>query len=138
MNIKKLVIGSVVGTVALYVLGYIIWDVLFTDFFAANRGSATGVMRDTQVIWALVAGTLSYAVLITLAIQGRTGPATIMDGLKIGAIVGFLLWFTADFIIYGVANTQTLTSASADSLLELVRAGISGAVIAAVLEKVAD
>ncbi len=138
MNIKKLVIGSVVGTVALYVLGYIIWDVLFTDFFAANRGSATGVMRDTQVIWALVAGTLSYAVLITLAIQGRTGTATIMDGLKIGAIVGFLLWFTADFIIYGVANTQTLTSASADSLLELVRAGISGAVIAAVLEKVAD
>ena len=138
MNIKKLVIGSVVGTVALYVLGYIIWDVLFTDFFAANRGSATGVMRDTQVIWALVAGTLSYAVLITLAIQGRTGTATIMDGLKIGAIVGFLLWFTADFIIYGVANTQTLTSASADSLLELVRAGISGAVIAAVLEKLAD
>ncbi len=117
MNIKKLVIGSVVGTVALYVLGYIIWDVLFTDFFAANRGSATGVMRDTQVIWALVAGTLSYAVLITLAIQGRTGTATIMDGLKIGAIVGFLLWYTADFNIYGVANTQTHTSASADSLI---------------------
>ncbi len=138
MNTKNMAIGSVVGAVALYVLGYITWDVIFADFFSANAGSATGVWRDTQMMWAVAAGSLSYAVLITLAIGGRTGSATIMDGLKIGAIVGFLLWFSADFIIYGYANIWNLTATIVDTLLEAVRAAISGAIIAAVMGKLAD
>jgi hypothetical protein len=111
---------------------------LFTDFFAANAGSATGVAKDPQVMWAIAVGTLSYAALITLAIGTRAGSTTIVEGLKIGAIVGFLIWFGADFIHYGIANISNLTATIADSLLELIRAGISGAVIAAVLAKIAD
>ena len=61
-----------------------------------------------------------------------------MEGLKIGAIVGFLMWFGADFIIYGFQNVSNLTATIADSLLELIHGGIAGAVIAAVLGKVAD
>ncbi len=92
--------------------------------------------RDTLVIWAVALGTVSYAALLTLAIGTRAGSATIVDGLKIGAIVGFLLWFTVDFILYGIWNVSNLTAAIADSLLELVRGGIGGAVIAAVLAKI--
>ncbi len=55
-----------------------------------------------QAIWALALGTLSYAALLTLAIETRADSATIVDGLKIGALVGFLMWFGADFIIYRV------------------------------------
>ncbi len=133
MDIKRFIIGTVVSAITLYILGYVIWELVFADFFAANAGSATGVYRDNPVIWALALGTLSYAALLTLAIETRAGTATIVDGLKVGAIVGFLMWFGADFIHYGIANTSNLTATIADSLLELIRAGISGAVIAAVL-----
>jgi hypothetical protein len=61
-----------------------------------------------------------------------------VDGLKIGAVVGALLWGTADFIIFGVTNIDTLTGAVADTILEGVRGGITGGVIAAVLSKVGD
>jgi len=61
-----------------------------------------------------------------------------VEGLKIGAIVGFLLWFTVDLIFYGIWNVSNLTVSIVDPLLELIRAGISGAVIAAVLSKIAD
>ena len=138
MDIKRLVIGTVAGGIALFILGYVIWNMLFTDFFAANTGSATGVAKDPQVMWAIAVGTLSYAALITLAIGTRAGSTTIVEGLKVGAIVGFLMWFGADMIIYGVWNLSNLTAAIADSLLELVRGGIGGAVIAAVLAKIAD
>ena len=138
MDIKRLVIGTVAGGIALFILGYVIWNMLFTDFFAANAGSATGVAKDPQVMWAIAVGTLSYAALITLAIGTRAGSTTIVEGLKVGAIVGFLMWFGADMIIYGVWNLSNLTAAIADSLLELVRGGIGGAVIAAVLAKIAD
>ncbi len=137
MDTKRLIIGTLVGAITLYVLGYLIWELAFADFFAANRGSAIGVERDTQVIWALALGTVSYAALLTLAIGTRAGSATIVEGLKIGAIVGFLMWFGVDFIHYGIGNVSNLTATLVDPLLELIRAGISGAVIAAVLGKIA-
>ena len=137
MDIKRLIVGTVVGGITLYILGYIIWDMLFAEFYAANAGSATGAVKDPQAIWALALGTLSYAALLTLAIETRGDSATIVDGLKIGALVGFLMWFGADFIIYGVWNLASLTTTIVDPLLELIRAGISGAVIAGVLGKIA-
>ncbi len=137
MDIKRLIIGTVVGAITLYILGYVIWELAFADFFAANRGSATGVVKDPQLIWALALGTLSYAALLTLAIGTQAASATIVDGLKIGAIVGCLMWFAVDLTLYAVWNVSNLTAAIADSLLELIRAGISGAIIAGVLGKIA-
>ncbi len=138
MDIKRFIIGTVVGGITLYILGYVIFELAFADFFAANAGSATGVWKDPQVIWAIALGTLSYSALITLAIGTRAGSTTIVEGLKVGAIVGFLMWFGADLIIYGVWNLSNLTATIADSVLETIRAGIGGAVIAAVLAKIAD
>ena len=138
MDTKRLIIGTLVGAITLFVLGYLIWELAFADFFAANAGSATGVERDPPLMWAVALGTVSYAALLTLAIGTRGGSATIVEGLKIGAIVGFLMWFGADFIIYGFQNVSNLTATIADSLLELIHGGIAGAVIAAALGKVAD
>jgi hypothetical protein len=137
VDIKRFIIGTIVGGIALYILGYVMFNLAFADFFAANAGSATGAWKDPQVIWAIALGTLSYAALITLAIGTRAGSTTIVEGLKVGAIVGFLMWFSADMIFYGIWNVWNLTAASVDTLLELVRGGIGGAVIAAVLAKIA-
>ncbi len=137
MDIKRFIIGTIVGGIALYILGYVMFNLAFADFFAANAGSATGAWKDPQVIWAIALGTLSYAALITLALGTRAGSTTIVEGLKVGAIVGFLMWFSADMIFYGIWNVWNLTAASVDTLLELVRGGIGGAVIAAVLAKIA-
>ena len=137
MDIKRLIIGTVVGAITLYILGYLIFDLALAEFYAANVGSATGLVKDPQVIWAVALGTLSYAALLAFAIGTQTGSATIVDGLKIGAIVGFLMWFGADFIFYGIFNISNLTLTFVDSLLELIRAGITGTVIAAVLGKIA-
>ncbi len=138
MNVKRLAIGSIVGTIVLYLLGMLIWQMLFAGFFDANRGSAMGVDRAEPVIWAIVVGSLLYAILITYVLESGSGSKTIVDGLKIGVLVGILLWGTTDFIQFGVTNLRTLTGVIADTLLEGARAGISGAVIAAVLGKVGD
>lgn len=67
------------------------------------------------------------------AIGNRSGSLSIGAGAKVGAIVGFLLWFTADFTLYGITNIANLTRTVVDPLLEIVHGGIGGAVIAAVL-----
>ena len=138
MNTKRLIIGSLVGLVSLYITGYLIWDVVFDEFFAANAGSATGVDREAQLIWAVALGSLFYGALLTLALESRGGSTSTVDALKVGAVVGFLLWGTADFILFGITNLSNLTATIADTLLEGVRGGICGAIIAIVLSKTGD
>lgn len=136
MNTKQWVGGAIAGAIVLYAVGYVLFEVLLKDFYAANSGSATGVMRDTQILWAVGVGALAYAALILYALRG-TASLSVATGAKVGAIVGFLIWATADFTLFGIANLNNLTATIVDPLAELVRGGITGAVLAVVLPKLA-
>jgi hypothetical protein len=136
MDTKRLAVGTLVGGIVLYVVGYLIFTMAFADFYAANAGSATGVDREEQLIWAVALASLAYAALITFAIGNRAGSLSIGQGASTGAIVGFLLWLTADFVFYGSTNIANLTRTVVDPLLEIVHGGIGGAAIAAALKRV--
>lgn len=135
MNIRKLVVGIVVGTIVAALVGIVVFDNLVADFYAANMGSASGVMRESQLLWAVILGTAAYAALITLALGTQADGTTLMGGAKTGAIVGLLVWGTANFVLLGIMNVHTPVLAIVDSVLEAVRAGITGAVIAVVAAK---
>jgi hypothetical protein len=134
MSNRQLLLGTVVGGIVLYAVGYLIWDVAFKSFFEGQMGSATGVDRDQQIVWAMAVGNLAMGALITLAIAAR-GATTMGAGLRIGATVSFLCWLSVDFIFYGATNLHTLTGAIADPLLELVHGGITGAIVAPLLAR---
>ena len=138
MSIQKLAIGSVVAAIVLYALGYVIWDILFLDYFAANAGAAGAGLREDQVLWAILLGTLGYGALVTRTVGAQAGAPTIVAGVKMGALAGFLLWFSADLIIYGLLDLWNLTVTVLDIGLETARAAVSGAVVALVLAKVPD
>ena len=131
MDTKRLLTGTVVGAVVLYALGYLFWSVLFVSFFEGQAGWATGLPREDTILWASAVGLLTIAMLITLAI-GWTGGSSMMDGLKTGALVGFLVWFGVDMIIYANFNFGTLTVQLVDPFVELMRSGLAGAAIGAV------
>jgi hypothetical protein len=131
MGAKRFVIGTVVGAVVLYLVGIVIFSLAFGSFYEAN--TAPGLTRETEIAWAVALGMLGYAALVTLGIGSRTGAGA---GVMAGAVVGFLLWFTADFVLYGNLMIGNLKIAVVDPLLELVRGGIVGGVVAAVLAKV--
>jgi hypothetical protein len=135
MNSKGSVAAVLVGAIVVYAVGYVIFDTIFASFYAANAGSATGVSREPQILWAVLLGSLAYAALITYAMNRGGGSVSLASGAQTGAIVGFLLWATVDLVFYGSTNLNGLTVAMVDPFLEFVRGGISGAVIALVLGK---
>ena len=137
MDTRRILIGSLVGGVAMYVLGYLIFELAFGGFYAANVGSATGVARDVYLQWAVALGSLSLAALVTVAIENRPGPLTIGKGFSTAATVGFLLWLGVDLLRYGMTNVPNLTRTLVDPLLEIVRTGAVGAIVTAVLVRIA-
>lgn len=136
MNWKQYGAGIVAGAIVAMIAGYIIFDTLTSGFYDANMGSATDVMRESQLLWARALGTVAYAALIAYTLDARSRALTPMTGLWTGAIVGFLIWATVDFIYLGILNVTTLTLAIVDPLLEAVRGGITGAAVAAVAARV--
>lgn len=81
--------------------------------------------------------TLAYAALIICAMRAQAGSVNLVSGMKVGAIVGFLLWATADFSLFGITNMSNVTVTVLDPCMELIHGGIAGAVIGALLPKVA-
>jgi uncharacterized membrane protein len=135
MDPKRFVGGTLVGTITMYLVGYLIFDLSAASFYAANRSS--DLARDPAILWATILGTASLAALMTLAVAHATKPLTVPGGAKVGAVVGFLVWFGVDFIRFGGTDYWTLTLTIVDPLLEIVRGGIAGAAIASVLAMMA-
>ena len=137
MDTKRLALSTCVGALTLSALGYVIfgvvWPAFFIDFMQA--GTATGVARQPPLLWAVAGGMLSYGLLLTLAVASRGAALTIRAGMAIGAVVSFLLWFTADFMLYGMANVGNLRGIVIDPLLEVGPGAIAGGLIAVVLRK---
>jgi hypothetical protein len=137
MTVKQLVFGTLIGALTLSATGYVIFGMVLPSFYTnfMNAGSATGVERQPLLLWAVALGVLSLGLLLTLAIGSKGGSLTIGTGMKIGAIVSFLVWFTADFMLYGISNVGNLAGTITAPLLELVPGAIAGGVIAFVLGK---
>jgi hypothetical protein len=74
--------------------------------------------------------------LLTLGIMSRAGALTIAGGVVTGALYNFLVWFGVDFLHHSGQEAQNLTLTVVDPLLELIRGGLTGAAIAAVLAMV--
>ena len=130
MDTKRLAIGTVVGGIAMYAVSYLIWNIAL-DYWVGGFAAA-GVARESELLWAAALSNVPHAALVTLAI-GWSGSSTIGGGVKVGAIVGCLVWLGVDLAYYANTTIFDFTTTILDPLLTAVHFGIGGGVIAAVL-----
>ena len=119
MTARDLAIGTVVGAVTLSATGYVMFWTVLRNFYtyALGAGSATGVPRESPVVWAVALGALSYSALVTLAIGNCGGSPTMGAGVKVGG--SSVSWSGSQRIsLYGISNVLNLTSALIDPLLK--------------------
>ena len=128
MDAKRVAIGTVVGGVTMFLVGSLIWNIGYWNAVL----DAAGVAREPQLLWANALSNVLAAALLTFTIE-RGGSSTIGGGVRIGAIVGFLVWSGVDLAFYANTTIFDLTAIIIDPLLAGVHFGIGGGVIAAVL-----
>lgn len=130
MTSLRFLVAALVGAAVLTLAGVLIYGIAFPSFYPdfMAAGGAVGVERQPMLGWALAVGMVSYSALITASIVGAR-VRTIAAAAGVGALVSFLMWFSADVLLFAVSNVGSLSGVLLDPLLKLVPAAVAGSVI---------
>lgn len=134
MTTQRILVGTVVGGIVLFLLGYLMFGIVFADFFRTNAGTATGVERMPLNLVPIGIGQLAAAAALTL-ILNWAGVKGIGQGATIGGVVGLLFFLGVDLTMFGTSNLNNLTATLVDPILGAILYAIAGGAIAAVSAK---
>lgn len=129
----KIIIAAVVGAIAAFLLGWIIWGVLLMDYFVSNTIQYEGLMINPPILWAIFLSGLAVSVLLAFLFE-KMNIFSIADGFKYGVIVYFCFAFSISMFFYASMNWYNgITVIVVDVLVNTIYGGLIGAVIAAML-----
>ena len=129
MNSNKSLLAGIAGGVVLFVLGYLIYGMLLSDFMKTHSGTATGVAKNANdyMLWLIAVANLIYGFLLVY-IFSKAGISSVGGGFATGAIVGLLTSLSTDCINYATTNLLTGSGIAADVLAFAALSGVAGAV----------
>ena len=129
MITKKVLIGSVVGGIAYFLLGWIIYGILMKDYCAANFGQEGMRAEADMVLWAMGLANIAAAMLMAL-IFSWANINSLLSGARVGAIIGFLTAVSIDLSMYAMTTMfKNWSGLIVDIIVGTAMAAIVGAII---------
>jgi hypothetical protein len=131
MNTGKFVIGGIIGGVAYFLLGWLIYGILLMDFMTQHAtAAAAGVMRPEAEWpwWAMLLGNIGLGFLTSYVIS-KANVTGVAAGATTGAVVMFLFSFSINLMMYAQMNLTDFTAIAVDIVASTVIGAIVGAVV---------
>ena len=129
MNPSKFLLGTLVGGITFFILGYLIYMLALGSFFEAHHIGPSGVSKDPPDFLFLILGNLAYGALISYVFAKWAGIKTAATGAQAGAMIGLFVGMTWDFIQYAVSNIMDLTGTIVDVIVYVAISAIVGAAV---------
>jgi uncharacterized membrane protein len=135
MDTKKFLTGTLVGGVAFFLLGYLIYGMALASFFNQHSVASAGSMKTMEEIvwWALVLGNLASGALLTYVFLKLGNITSFGGGASTAAAIGFFIALSMDLIRFATENVFDLTATFTDVVVGTVMTAIAGGAIGAVL-----
>jgi uncharacterized membrane protein len=136
MNTQKFTVGTLVGGIAFFLLGYLFYGALLAGFFKshANPAAPMRAMEDFAW-WALILGNFAGGALLTWIFLKMGNVNSFSSGASAGAAIGFFLGLSRDLITYATSNELDLTATITDVIVGTVMTAIVGGIIAVVINR---
>jgi hypothetical protein len=132
MNIKKLFIGGITGGVLFFLLGWVIYGMLLTNFMSTHTGVAGNIARPEPDFLYLIIGNLAMGFLMAY-IFIKANINSLGSGFVTGGAIGLLMAVGYDCMVYATTTVMSKTGMAADVAAATVMSAITGAVVGAVL-----
>ncbi len=116
----KTIVGSVLGGLALFAMGYVMYMLLLADIIT-HRGGEPDLLY--IILGELVFG---YLIVWTAGVTGAKNPSA---GAKAGAIMGVIVGLAISFLELGENPRAELVTYLLDVVVWGVRWGVAGAVV---------
>ncbi|MCZ6675093.1 MAG: hypothetical protein O7C75_19340 [Verrucomicrobia bacterium] len=118
MDTKKLLIGTVAGTVTSFIAGFLVFGLALKSYMATNS-----TFQDSpDFVW-IVIGHIIFSLLITYIFLQWAGIKTVVEGLKAGALIGLLValsynsFFLATSDVFTGGITTAIVAAIGDTII---------------------
>ncbi len=133
MNTKKFLLGTIVGGIAFFFLGYLIYGLALVSFFNQHMVNSSGAMKSMNDIiwWALVLGNFAFGALLTYVFLKMGNVHSFGSGASTGAAIVFFLTLSRDLIRYATENSFDHTALMANIVIGIVMGAVAGGIIAA-------
>lgn len=135
MDTKKFLTGTLVGGIAFFFLGYLIYGLALAGFFSAHYGAGASTMKTMQEIvwWALILGNLASGALLSYIFLKWANVTSFGSGVSAAATIGFFMALSMDMIRFATAGTFDLTATLTNVVVGTVMTAIAGGAVGAVL-----
>ena len=132
MNTNKFLVGGIIGGIANFLLGWLVWGTLLMSFMQGHTTEAgKAVMRtdENTIWWALIAANLLMGFL-TSYILNKAGVISASAGAAMGAVIGLLMSSAIDLFNYAFMDlSDSMIAIVVDVLASIVVTAIVGAII---------
>lgn len=133
---SRLLIGGIVGGVAFFLLGFLIYGILLADFMAVHYNDCMQRTEDQFAWWAMIASNFVFGLFLALLMEWNKSD-NLTDGLKTGLIIGFLTALAWDLSFWSMSTMfYSREGAVVDVLVSTAYVGAVGAIIGFVRGKV--
>jgi len=128
MKTKNFLISGIVGGIASFFLGWLLYGILFKDSFPQpEEGPNTMAM--------IALGSLTFGLFLAFIFTKWAQISTLATGAKAGAIIGLFLGLYFDFFNMAMDPEVTFQMFALDVILTIVLSAITGAIVALVNNK---
>src|SRR5271154_3857736 len=132
MDMKKFLIGTIVGGIAFFFLGYLVYGMALASFFSAHTVTSSMKTMADIVWWALIVGNLSSGALLTYIFLKWAHITTFGGGATAAAAIGFFTTLSMDLIRFATEGSLDLAASLTDVIVGTVMTAIAGGIIGAV------
>jgi hypothetical protein len=131
MNTNKFLVGGIIGGVANFLLGWLVWGMLLMNFMTQHCSEASKAINrseDNMIWWAMIVGNLAFGFLMSY-ILNKAGANSVAKGAGVGAVVGLLSAIGYDCMMYSMMDMMDTTAIAVDVAASTVVNSIVGGII---------
>jgi hypothetical protein len=133
MNIKVLA-AIITGSITIFLFGYLIFGILLVPYMKADEIQYAGLHKMPPDFLLLMLKNIVQAILLVYIFEYLAGIRTFLGGMKVGAIIMFLITLSLNLSLLSIMNLHKgFTANILDVVGETVRMALGGGVIGAVL-----